>query len=119
AVKRSSVGGPGQRATDRKRNRTVIASLQGLHRLRSVLERREHRFCVGKKCPPGFGEHGSAPSSFEQRRTQVVFEQLDAACNRRLRAMELASRARHAAEASNRDEGLQVMQVHLPSAKLM
>jgi hypothetical protein len=33
--------------------------------------------------------------------------------------MELASRARHAAEASNRDEGLQVMQVHLPSGKLM
>jgi hypothetical protein len=42
----------------------------------------------------------------------MVFEQLDAACNRRLRAMKLASRARHAAEASNRDERLQVMQVH-------
>jgi hypothetical protein len=84
----------------------VIASLQDLHCLRSVLERREHRFSVGKKSPPGFGEHGSTPPSFEQRRTQVVFEQLDAACNRRLRTMELASRARYAAEASNRDEGL-------------
>ena len=102
----------GQRPNDRKRNRAVIAFLQGLHRLRSVLERREHRFRVGKKCTPGFGEHCSTPSSFEQRRTQVVLEQLDAACNRRLRAMELASRARQAAEASNRDERLQVMQVH-------
>src|SRR4029077_4424350 len=72
----------------------------------------KHRLCVGKKCPPCFGEHCSAPPSFEQRRTQVVFKQLDAACNRRLRAMELASRTRHAAEPSNRDEGLQVMQVH-------
>jgi hypothetical protein len=27
--------------------------------------------------------------------------------------MELASRARHATEASNRNEGLQIMQVHL------
>src|SRR4029077_13637949 len=106
-------GGARQRPHDRKRNRTEIASPQGLHRLRSVLERREHRFCVRKKCPPSFGERGSAPPSFEQRRTQLVFEQLDTACNRRLRTMELAGRARHAAEASNRDEGLQVMQVHL------
>jgi hypothetical protein len=36
----------------------------------------------------------------------MVFEQFDAACNRRLRAMKLASRARDAAKASNRDEGL-------------
>jgi hypothetical protein len=33
--------------------------------------------------------------------------------------MELASRARHAAEAGNRDEGLQVMQVHRLSEKLI
>jgi hypothetical protein len=43
----------------------------------------------------------------------VAFQQLDAARNRRLRAMELASRARHTAEPGNRDEGLQVMKIHL------
>ena len=33
--------------------------------------------------------------------------------------MELASRTRHPAEPGNRDEGLQVMQVHLAIKKLM
>jgi hypothetical protein len=49
----------------------------------------------------------------------VILKKRDAPRNRRLRAVELASRARHAAKPGNRDESLQVMQVHRPSEKLM
>jgi hypothetical protein len=58
---------------------------------------------------PGFGEYGSAPPSFEQGHPQLILKKLDAPRNRRLRAVELASRARHTAKLGNRDESLQVM----------
>jgi hypothetical protein len=90
-----------------------------LHRLRSVLERREYSFRVGEEYAPGFGKYGSAPPSFEQGYPQLILKKLDAPRNRRLRAVELAGRARHAAKLGNRDESLQVMQVHRPSEKLM
>jgi hypothetical protein len=55
-----------ERSYDRKRDRAAIVSLQRLHRLRSVLERREYGLCVRKEYAPGFREHGSVPSSFQQ-----------------------------------------------------
>ena len=50
---------------NRKRNRAMIFALQGLHRLASVLDRREYGLRIGKECTPCFGEHGAAPPSFE------------------------------------------------------
>jgi len=97
----------------------VIVSLQGVHRLRSVLERCKYGFCVRKECAPSFGEHGSAPPSFEQGHSQLIFKKLDAPRNRWLRPMQLAGRARHPAELGNRYEGFQLVQVHRPSEKLM
>jgi hypothetical protein len=42
----------------------VIFSLQGLHRLPSVLERCEYGLRVRKKCAACFGKYGAPPTSF-------------------------------------------------------
>ena len=99
-------GGARKCPYDRKRYRAAIVSLQRLHRLRSVLERREYSFCVRKEYAPGFGKHGSVPSSFQQRHPQLILKNFDAPRNRRLRSIELAGRAGNPAELGNRDESL-------------
>ena len=82
------------------------------HRVHPVAHRGEQRLGVGQERPPGVGEHAAAPRALEQRRAELLLEQVHAAADRRLGEAERARRAREAAAPHDRHERLDVIELH-------
>ena len=65
-----------------------------------------------QKGAPRVGQDDAAADALEQRRPQLVFEEADAAADRRLREVQQGRGAREAAPAHDRHERLDVAELH-------
>ena len=74
--------------------------------------RGEERFRVREEGAPGVGQDHAAADALEQRHLQLLFEEVDATADRRLRQVQRGRGAREAAPPHDRHEGLDLVELH-------
>ena len=84
--------GAGKRAHQCQRDRAPAGAAHSGHRLEPVGYRREERLGVREERPAGISHDDAAVHPLEQRRAQLVLEELDAAAERGLREVEAGRR---------------------------
>jgi len=102
----------GQGADQGERDRAAGAGLQIAHRIVAVLEGGQRRLGMGQEGAAGLGQAGAAAHALEQRGAELVLELVDAAADRRLRAVQPLPGAREAAGLGNGEEGADLVDVH-------
>jgi len=102
----------GQGPHERQRDRSVIRPVQRLDGFDTVAHRRQQRFSVREEGAAGLGQACPAARAVEEPLAHLPLEQVEPPADRGLREMERRCRAGEAAAAEDRDEGLDVVDLH-------
>ena len=106
----------GQRADQGHGDRPPIRALERADGLQAVAHRGQQRLGVGQEGAPGLGELRAPARAVEERPSQLTLQQVEPATHRRLREVQGGRGAREAAAADDRDERLDLVELHGSSA---